>query len=1142
MTWRARTEWDKVDSTVAGKKLSASEAARIVYEIQRRIWTGQVEPPASASWLLAGRVPASAVRITQTGIADDTWLQYRIRATHPTEGTSDWLEGNRALTFDPCEGVHVSDDLNVTMQPGGSQLLFVFGSGFTSAPTVTRVSGPSWATIRKFPTANPGDATIGVQLRPPHNAVAAEYVLVIDIEAGTCKRTVNVNVTVARETCPSITVNAPTITVNPGGDVSRRASVAGLNNPTWSISGVTWATVDQSGNVRARPGAGVATGTYRYSLTATGGLCSDSGDGTIRVVAVVDPCAGKSVNAPNITVAAGASAFAVATQSGLGSSPSWARSSGPSWVVVDTSTGRVTAMPPRGTQAGNYRYTVSGTDGSCTVSDSGTITVTGPSVTQAPGPIGLKVTVTSASLTADITAPTTGGTPSGYRIEVSRNSNYSAAEVFDVDEDGAHTVTGLLPDTDYYVRARATNAIGNGPWASRLVTTEPLPTVAPGPPGFVLSATDVTVSGALSRGAGGFPDSYRVEITATRGVWTGARNQTVTGGTVTFDALTPETTYYLRARASNTAGNSIWVERSITTEPQVVVPEPPGPQRLSLASEIRSVRATVARGTGGTPTSYRFELSTSSDYSSPTVRGRSTPGSVTFDGLTPDTLYYVRARASNSHGTGPWANDSIRTKSAVATKPGEPRFTVAGITHAELTASVFPSAGGLPTSYRIELSENSDYSDATVQTGSSAFSYTFRNLKHLTTYYLRARASNAGGDSPWAERIASTRDLPSVAPGAPGLILSFTHNTAVATVSAGTGGIPTGYRIELSPNSDYSGATASELSAEGSSEFTGLTPETEYYVRARATNAAGPSPWTNRHGITEPEPDAPDLPSPPTMSTSSTRASVAVTVGRGVGGGDPDRYTVQLSASDDYSSPSILGRSTAGTVTFSGLSPGTRYYVRARAVNSDGNSAWTQATEDTKPNTPPRVTITTRDQIVDGGDVVVLTGSATDPDGRIARTVWTASPDAGRFGHILFPTTTWTAPAAKATEESYLLTLTATDNDGGTGSSSVRITVRAIGSTHPPVWSPIPDAEVGDGTSVSYDLRTYVDDLDTPDASLRFSASVDFGSEEFTASVSGHTLTITGTGSEALGSVTVSARDGDGNSASTQVTVSSIQE
>ena len=96
------------------------------------------------------------------------------------------------------------------------------------------------------------------------------------------------------------------------------------------------------------------------------------------------------------------------------------------------------------------------------------------------------------------------------------------------------------------------------------------------------------------------------------------------------------------------------------------------------------------------------------------------------------------------------------------------------------------------------------------------------------------------------------------------------------------------------------------------------------------------------------------------------------------------------------------------------------------------------------PNQRPTVSISIPSSVtqpVNGRTRVTPTVTASDPDGSISTYEWTAT--GGTFANAATRNATWTAPAEEATEQTYTLTLTVTDNGGKSSSASVDIRVIA---------------------------------------------------------------------------------------------------
>ena len=217
-------------------------------------------------------------------------------------------------------------------------------------------------------------------------------------------------------------------------------------------------------------------------------------------------------------------------------------------------------------------------------------------------------------------------------------------------------LTGLSPNTSYYVRAYATNSVGTAYGQETSFTTlANLPEVLTG------SVTNITSSSAT---CGGNVISNGGDIITARGIcWSTSQNPMLNDshteegtGTGYFSSnitgLTAGTTYYVRAYATNSAGTAYGQETSFTALALPTV-------STSTVTDITASTAICGghvTGTGGSNVTARGVCWSTSQ--SPTLNDSHTSngndiGSFTsyIVGLASNTTYYVRAYATNSAGT-----------------------------------------------------------------------------------------------------------------------------------------------------------------------------------------------------------------------------------------------------------------------------------------------------------------------------------------------------------------------------------------------------------------------------------------------------------------------------------------------------------
>ncbi len=177
--------------------------------------------------------------------------------------------------------------------------------------------------------------------------------------------------------------------------------------------------------------------------------------------------------------------------------------------------------------------------------------------------------VSGGNVTADGGATVTAR---GVCWSTSQNPTVSNSHTTDGSGTGSFSssITGLNPNTTYYVRAYATNSEGTAYGNQVSFTTLPpsIPTVS------TTSVTGITYNAATS--GGNVTADGSATVTARGVCWSTSQNPTVStshttdgSGTGSFTSsitgLNPNTTYYVRAYATNSAGTAYGNQVSFTT-------------------------------------------------------------------------------------------------------------------------------------------------------------------------------------------------------------------------------------------------------------------------------------------------------------------------------------------------------------------------------------------------------------------------------------------------------------------------------------------------------------------------------------------------------------------------------------------------
>lgn len=192
-------------------------------------------------------------------------------------------------------------------------------------------------------------------------------------------------------------------------------------------------------------------------------------------------------------------------------------------------------------------------------------------------PTGLGITlITSAGAKASWTQPSDwgGNDTDDYQLQYSTSASFSPATTKTVTNATNYTMTGLNPSTLYYVRVRGVNSAGNGTWSGTVSFTTSAPPVeapsAPGTPTFsLLTPTSFRAGWTAPVDTGGSSIiNYEVQVDTANTFDVDPDTFTTLTASTLYDVggRNPNTVYYVRVRAVNSAGAGDWSSvASVTT-------------------------------------------------------------------------------------------------------------------------------------------------------------------------------------------------------------------------------------------------------------------------------------------------------------------------------------------------------------------------------------------------------------------------------------------------------------------------------------------------------------------------------------------------------------------------------------------------
>ena len=523
-------------------------------------------------------------------------------------------------------------------------------------------------------------------------------------------------------------------------------------------------------------------------------------------------------------------------------------------------------------------------------------------------------------------------------------------------------LTGLTPNTYYYVRAYATNGIGTSyAPVDSFYASNGLPIVT------TTTITSITNTGATSGGHVTYDGGSTV---TSRGVcWSTTQNPTISNSKTSdgtgvgiyvsyLTSLSAGTLYYVRSYATNSVGTSYGNQLNFTTTTS------PATVTTTAITNITSTSATsggnVSSDGGSTVTARGVCWSTSINptiSNSHTNNGSGT-GSFTSNitGLSPFTTYYVRAYATNSNGTSYGSQLSFITiASATVTTTAITSITQTTATSGgNVTSDGGSSVTARGVCWSTSVNPTTADSKTTDGTGTGVFISSITGLVAGTIYHVRAYVTNSVGTSYGSDISFTTNSVPIITTSS---ISNITYNSASSGGNVTSdGGSPPVTARGVCWSTSANPTTANPHTTDGTgtgtftSSLTGLLYGHTYYVRAYATNSIGTGYGNSQTFTTLTIPTVTTTVPVEVYETSAVAGGNVTASGgynvtaRGVcwnTGGNP---TISNSHTTDGSGLGVF------TSNVTGLSYNTTYYLKAYATNSVGTSYGSQTSFTTPPH------------------------------------------------------------------------------------------------------------------------------------------------------------------------------------------------
>ena len=583
-------------------------------------------------------------------------------------------------------------------------------------------------------------------------------------------------------------------------------------------------------------------------------------------------------------------------------------------------------------------------------------------------PRQLTATARSASsIELDWRVPLSSGGSSitGYRIEVSPNgrTRWTVVESDTRSRATDYTDTGLDPGTTRYYRVAAINDEGWGDWsnvadATTDVSAPDAPTDLTVVPSGVGGRNELLLTWTRPASDGGSTiTGYRIDVSpnGTSGWTVHVANTRSTATSYTHRGLSPSTTRHYRVAAINDEGTGDFsnvasgtTNTGTPTAPLSLRARADGPTSITLTWNPPS------SDNGSRITGYRIRMRTSANSAWITISNNTFSTATTYEhtNLQPVTTYRYQVAAINAVGVGPWSPEaSTRTHAAPPDAPPTISARSVSTSQINLSWSVPRNTGGAPIlGYRIEASrDGTSWRIITANTGSTARTYSHRNLLPGATWHYRVSAINSAGvGAPSGVTRATTLSVPPGAPtslrATPGGFGGRDRIVLTWRAPSSDGGSPiTGYRVDVSTSRSGPWTILARSTGTASTTYThtGLGPGMTRYYRVAAVNARGTGDFSAvATGATNAGP--PDAPQNLRANADGPTAITIAWETPGDNGAAITGYRIRARLVTESGWTTIRNNtgSTATSFQHTNLQPVTTYRYQVAAINSEGAGPW----------------------------------------------------------------------------------------------------------------------------------------------------------------------------------------------------------
>ncbi len=536
----------------------------------------------------------------------------------------------------------------------------------------------------------------------------------------------------------------------------------------------------------------------------------------------------------------------------------------------------------------------------------------------------------------------------GYTVEWSptgATGSFTAITTSLSPNTNTYTHTGLVSNTTYYYRVKATNEVGSSAYSATITaTTLKNP---PSLPPTNLTAKESTTNTITLTWANNASNAtgFIIERTLTP-INASSFQEVATLGiaplTYTDEGLKPNTTYFYRIKATNKDGESGY--SSVAAGNTKLEVGPPAAPTEFKATAVSTFQINLSwKDNADNEVNYKIERATEATGSFHPVKSNLPPNIEIFQdvGLQANTTYYYRVIALNDYGS----SESVIISATTLENPQPPSaptsLSAVAVSTVQINLS-WKDNSNSETNFKIERSTSSTGPfEFIAAVSANVTTYQNFGLSANSTYYYRVQAISGDGASAFTNTANAKTYAAPQPPSAPSNLIATGVSTSQINLTwQDKANNETGFVVERATSSDGPFSFIGSVGANTTSfESTGLNANTQYYYKVRAINSDGSSGYSNTASSTTLQ-----VPIAPTAPTNLTANGVSTTqINLSWQDNSSSETNFEIYRSNTSGGPlTLLASVPANQTTYesTGLSPNTTYYYRVLASSKDGKSAY----------------------------------------------------------------------------------------------------------------------------------------------------------------------------------------------------------